>query len=78
MLDLEDEKNRSQKLERTVPFSPEEADSEAKRVIDDYKFKLQVYEQDINTLQTNVSSGGQLTLAAVPCTLALSETSHDS
>jgi hypothetical protein len=54
-LDLEEEKNRSQKLERTTPFTPEESDWETKRVIDDYKFKLQIYEQDINTLQTNVS-----------------------
>jgi len=54
-LDLEEEKNRSQKLERSTPFSPEEADWETKRLIDDYKFKLQKCEQDINTLQTNVS-----------------------
>ena len=54
-LDLEEEKNCNQKLERSTPFSPEEADWESKRLIDDYKFKLQKCEQDINTLQTNVS-----------------------
>ncbi len=54
-LDLEEEKNRNQKLERSTPCSPEEAEWESKRLIDDYKFKLQKCEQDINTLQTNVS-----------------------
>jgi len=34
--------------------SPEEADWETKKIIDDYKFKMQKAEQDINTLQTNV------------------------
>lgn len=53
-LDLEEEKSRSQRLERS-PFSPEEADWETKKIIDDYKFKMQKAEQDINTLQTNVS-----------------------
>lgn len=50
-LDLEEEKNRSQRLERT---NPEEADWETKKAVDDYKFKLQKSEQDINTLQTTV------------------------
>lgn len=53
-MDLEEEKNRSQRLEKT-PFNPEEAEWETKKVLDDYKFKLQKSEQDINTLQTNVS-----------------------
>ena len=53
-MDLDEEKNRSQKLEKT-PFNPEEAEWETKKVLDDYKFKLQKSEQDINTLQTNVS-----------------------
>lgn len=52
-LDLDEERNRSQRLEKS-PFNPEEADWETKKLIDDYKFKLQKYEQDINTLQTNV------------------------
>ena len=42
-----------QRLERT-PFNPEEAEWETKKVIDDYKFKLQKAEQDISTCQTNV------------------------
>jgi hypothetical protein len=42
-------------LERT-PFNPEEAEWETKKVIDDYKFKLQKAEQDISTCQTNVST----------------------
>ena len=54
-LDLEEERNVTQKFERSTPFSPEEAEWETKRLIDDYKFKLQKCEQDINTLQTNVS-----------------------
>ena len=41
-------------MERT-PFNPEEAEWETKKVIDDYKFKLQKAEQDISTCQTNVS-----------------------
>merc|ERR1711963_871290 len=48
------EKSRSQRLERS-PFNPEEAEWETKKVLDDYKFKLQKSEQDINTLQTNVA-----------------------
>ena len=52
-MDLEEEKNRSQRLERS-PFNPEEAEWETKKILDDYKFKLQKSEQDINTLQTNV------------------------
>jgi len=53
-MDLEEEKNRSQRLERT-PFNPEEAEWETKKLLDDYKFKMQKSEQDINTLQTNVA-----------------------
>jgi len=53
-MDLDEEKNRSQRLERT-PFNPEEAEWETKKVIDDYKFKLQKAEQDISTCQTNVA-----------------------
>merc|ERR1712029_515127 len=53
-MDLDEEKNRSQRLEKT-PFNPEEAEWETKKVMDDYKFKLQKAEQDINTLQTNVA-----------------------
>ena len=36
-------------------MSPEETEWETKKAIDDYKFKIQKSEQDINTLQTNVS-----------------------
>eukprot|EP00095_Tigriopus_kingsejongensis_P010959 maker-scaffold129_size324999-snap-gene-1.24 protein:Tk10959 transcript:maker-scaffold129_size324999-snap-gene-1.24-mRNA-1 annotation:"leucine-rich repeat flightless-interacting protein 2" len=53
-LDLEEERNRNARLEKT-PFNPEEADWETKKLIDDYKFKMQKSEQDINTLQTNVA-----------------------
>merc|ERR1719495_782677 len=53
-MDLDEEKNRSKRLERT-PFNPEEAEWETKKVIDDYKFKLQKAEQDISTCQTNVA-----------------------
>jgi len=52
-MDLDEEKSRSQRLERS-PFNPEEAEWETKKVLDDYKFKLQKSE-DINTLQTNVA-----------------------
>ena len=37
-------------------MSAEETEWETKKAMDDYKFKLQKAEQDINTLQTNVSS----------------------
>ena len=63
-MDLEEEKNRNQKLERSTPFSPEEADWEVKRLIDDYKFKIQKNEQDINTLQTNVRISESV---SIPC-----------
>ncbi|CAM6054792.1 unnamed protein product, partial [Sphagnum tenellum] len=53
-LDLDEEKSSSQRLERS-PFSPEDADWETKKLIDDYKFKMQKAEQDVNTLQTNVA-----------------------
>ena len=57
-MDLEEEKQRNSRLERMAPhpMSPEESEWETKKAIDDYKFKLQKSEQDINTLQTNVSS----------------------
>ena len=52
-MDLDEEKSRNQRLERS-PFNPEEVDWETKKIIDDYKFKMQKADQDINTLQTNV------------------------
>ena len=56
-MDLEEERQRNSRLERMAPhpMSPEETEWETKKAIDDYKFKLQKAEQDINTLQTNVS-----------------------
>lgn len=56
-LDLEEEKQRSTRLEKMAPksLSPEETEWENKQLMDDYKFKLQKSEQDINTLQTNVA-----------------------
>lgn len=36
-------------------LSPEDSEWENKQLMDDYKFKLQKSEQDINTLQTNVA-----------------------
>jgi len=66
-LDLEEERQRGARLERDsgsgrkgglVPgVSPDGFDDggESKAVVDDYKFKLQKAEQDINTLQTNVA-----------------------
>jgi hypothetical protein len=53
-MDLEEEKNRNQRLEKT-PSTPEDIERETKRVVDDYKFKMQKSEQDIQTLQTTVS-----------------------
>lgn len=53
-MDLDEEKGRSQTLERSK-FTEEEADWETKKIIDDYKFRLQKAEQDVNTLQTNVA-----------------------
>ena len=50
-------------MERT-PFNPEEAEWETKKVIDDYKFKLQKAEQDISTCQTNVSIMGKVLFTA--------------
>jgi len=55
-LDLEEERNRTSKLEKRSPFTEEEADWETKKILDEYKFKMQKSEQDINTLQTNVSN----------------------
>ena len=57
-MDLEEEKQRNSRLEKMAPhpMSPEETEWETKKAIDDYKFKLQKSEQDINTLQTNVST----------------------
>ena len=58
-MDLEEERQRNSRLEKMAPhsLSPEETEWETKKAIDDYKFKLQKAEQDINTLQTNVSKG---------------------
>jgi chromosome segregation ATPase len=53
-MDLEEEKNRNQRLEKT-PSTPEDIERETKRVVDDYKFKMQKSEQDIQTLQTTVA-----------------------
>ena len=57
-MDLEEERQRNSRLERMAPhpMSLEETEWETKKAIDDYKFKLQKAEQDINTLQTNVST----------------------
>jgi len=52
---LEEEQNRTSKLEKSSPFSEEEIDLETKKILDDYKFKMQKAEQDFNTLQTNVT-----------------------
>merc|ERR550539_140798 len=56
-MDLEEERQRNSRLEKMAPhsLSPEETEWETKKAIDDYKFKLQKAEQDINTLQTNVA-----------------------
>ena len=56
-MDLEEERQRNSRLEKMAPhqMSAEEAEWETKKAMDDYKFKLQKAEQDINTLQTNVS-----------------------
>lgn len=56
-MDLEEERQRNSRLERMAPhpMSLEETEWETKKAIDDYKFKLQKAEQDINTLQTNVA-----------------------
>jgi len=60
-LDLEEERSRNNRLSdhrpgsAASPTSPEEADWETKKVVDEYKFKLQKADQDIVTLQTNVS-----------------------
>jgi hypothetical protein len=50
-LDLEDEQN---KVVDRKPLSKEEMDAEAKKLIEDYQFKLQKNEQDILVLQANV------------------------
>merc|ERR1719189_1483489 len=56
-MDLEEEKARNSRLEKMPPhqMSAEETEWETKKAMDDYKFKLQKSEQDINTLQTNVA-----------------------
>jgi len=56
-MDLEEEKARNSRLEKMAPhqMSAEETEWETKKAMDDYKFKLQKSEQDINTLQTNVA-----------------------
>ena len=57
-MDLEEERQRNSRLEKMAPhpMSAEETEWETKKAMDDYKFKLQKAEQDINTLQTNVST----------------------
>ena len=61
-LDLEEERSRNNRLadhrpgSGASPTSPEEADWETKKAVDEYKFKLQKADQDIVTLQTNASS----------------------
>ncbi|XP_071748943.1 leucine-rich repeat flightless-interacting protein 2-like [Lepeophtheirus salmonis] len=52
-LDLEEQKTNNLKLERLT--SEEDAEKEAKRLIDEYKFKFQKCEQDSATLATNVA-----------------------
>lgn len=56
-MDLEEERQRNSRLEKMAPhpMSAEETEWETKKAMDDYKFKLQKAEQDINTLQTNVA-----------------------
>ena len=43
------------RLERSAPFSEEEADWETKKMIDDYKFRVQKSEQDMTTMAANVA-----------------------
>ncbi len=55
-LDFEEERSRTDRLERRTPaFTEEEADWETKKIIDDYKFRVQKAEQDMATMQTNVA-----------------------
>lgn len=61
-LDLEEERQRGARLEKeggggrgVEGAGSEGGEWESKQVVDDYKFKLQKSEQDINTLQTNVA-----------------------
>jgi hypothetical protein len=53
-LDFEEERSRTDRLERSTPFTEEEADWETKKILDDYKFRIQKGEQDMTTLQANV------------------------
>ena len=69
-MDLDEEKNRSQRLEQT-PFNPEEVEWETKKVIDDYKLKLQKAEQDISTCQTNLRGVPNMTNQLFKCTVLL-------
>lgn len=55
-LDLEEERSAQNLRYEKAPFSVEDADWETQKLIDDYKFKLQKAEQDVSTLQTNVSA----------------------
>ena len=43
------------RLERSAPFTEEEADWETKKMIDDYKFRVQKAEQDMTTMAANVA-----------------------
>ena len=44
-LDFEEERSRTDRLERSAPFTEEEADWETRKMIDDYKFRAQKAEQ---------------------------------
>lgn len=54
-LDFEEERSRTDRLERSAPFTEEEADWETKKMIDDYKFRVQKAEQDMTTMAANVA-----------------------
>ena len=54
-LDFEEERSRTDRLERSAPFTEEEADWETRKLIDDYKFRAQKAEQDMTTMAANVA-----------------------
>ena len=59
-LNLEEEKSRNESLDRT-PFTPETVtDGESKKLLEDYKFRMQKSEQDLTTLQSTVRSNHEL------------------
>ena len=66
-MDLEEERQRNSRLEKMAPhpMSAEETEWETKKAMDDYKFKLQKAEQDINTLQTNVRTHASVCRMAI-------------